>query len=127
MDITIVYVAIFALFYIMLSFKVINARKRVQAAIGDGGDKILGRAMRVHANFAEYVPLTLFLVYLLEMQQVNSVLIHALYLSLLGARILHAHGVSQVQENLRFRVAGMITTFSVMLISAVYLLIIGLG
>ena len=127
MHITIIYAALFALFYLFLSFKVISIRKKVQAAIGDGGDIALGRAMRVHANFAEYVPLTLFLIYLLESQQVSSLFIHALYISLFVGRILHAYGVSKVKENLRFRVFGMMTNFSVIFISALYLLAIGVA
>lgn len=126
MHITIIYVAIFALFYLFLSLKVISLRKKVKTAIGDGGDNLLGRAMRVHANFAEYVPLTLFLIYLLEGQQVNSVFLHALYLSLLVARFIHAYGVSKVNENLSFRVTGMVVNFGVIVITALFLLAIGL-
>ena len=80
------------------------------------------RAMRVHANFAEYVPLSLFLIYLVEASGVNLLIVHALGVALVVARLSHAYGVSQVRENFKFRVFGMASTFSVMLVSALVLL-----
>jgi uncharacterized membrane protein YecN with MAPEG domain len=35
-------------------------------AIGDAGNPEMLRAMRVHSNFAEYVPLSLLLIYFVE-------------------------------------------------------------
>ena len=68
--------------------------------------------MRVHSNFAEYVPIALILVYFLEVGTNTELWIHVLCVSLILGRLLHAYGVSQVEENYRFRVAGMILTLS---------------
>ena len=54
------YSALFALFFIVLSARTILARRSAQIAIGTGGDKMLERTARVHANFSEYVPFTCF-------------------------------------------------------------------
>ena len=78
--------------------------------------------MRVHANFSEYVPLSLLLIYLVEASGAHPVLVHALGAVLLVARLSHAYGVSQAKENFKFRVFGMASTFSVLLISALVLL-----
>jgi uncharacterized membrane protein YecN with MAPEG domain len=53
-------------------------------------------------------------------------LIHALGAALLLGRALHAYGVSQSKEKLIFRQAGMVSTFTVMLVAAVRLLVAGL-
>jgi len=125
--ITIFYASFLALFYIYLSLRIIGIRKEVRASIGDGGSNKLNRAIRVHANFAEYVPFTLLLLYFLETYGANSIVIHFLAALLLVARIVHAYGVSQTNENLKFRVFGMFSTVCVIVISSIYLLLISLG
>jgi len=78
--------------------------------------------MRVHSNFAEYVPLTLFLIYLAEMQGAHALFIDALGLCLLAGRLSHAYGVSQANEKYTFRVAGMSMTFTSLISASAYLL-----
>jgi uncharacterized membrane protein YecN with MAPEG domain len=116
------YAAAFALVYILLSVRVIRARWRARVSIGTKGDISLERKIRVHANFAEYVPFALLLVTFVEMQNGRAWLVHLLCLALLVARIVHAYGVSQERENVRLRVAGMATTFAVLAITALALL-----
>ena len=81
------------------------------------------RAMRVHANFAEYVPLALVLMLLVEAAGGAGWLVHVLGVALLLGRAAHAWGVSQVREDFRFRVFGMAMTFGVLLVSAIWLLV----
>jgi uncharacterized membrane protein YecN with MAPEG domain len=81
------------------------------------------RTMRVHSNFAEYVPLSLLLIYLTEISGAPVLLVHALGIGLLVGRVAHAYGVSQVDENFRFRVFGMVMTFSTLGGSVAYLLL----
>ena len=113
-----VYVPIFALLYVILSLNVIKTRRREKVGLGSGGNRAVERAMRVHANFAEYVPLTLLLLLVLEQSGANAVLLHGLFLILLAGRMLHAWGVSQQDENFRFRVSGMAMTFTVIIASS---------
>ena len=83
--------------------------------------------MRAHANFAEYVPIALLLIYFLEIESEVPWLVHALGSALLAGRALHAYGVSQLNENLRYRVIGMALTFGVIISAAARLLIRALG
>jgi uncharacterized membrane protein YecN with MAPEG domain len=78
--------------------------------------------MRVHSNFAEYAPFTLFLIYLVEIQGGASLFVHALGLCLLIGRTIHAYGVSQIKEKFLYRVTGMTMTFVAMLSSSVFLI-----
>lgn len=117
------YAALLALLFVVLSVRTLLLRKNLQIGIGDAGNKQMQRAMRVHANFAEYVPLALLLLFLLEEIAAPIWLLHALGSSLLLGRLLHAYGVSQQKEDLRFRVSGMALTFTTLLGSAAYLLI----
>jgi hypothetical protein len=104
------YAAIIGLVFVILSVRTLLLRRRLGIAIGTGEDPELTRAMRVHSNFAEYVPLALILFYFLEVETDADLWIHVLCVSLIVGRLLHAYGVSQVEENYRFRVAGMILT-----------------
>jgi len=116
------YAAALALLFVFLSFKVIRLRRTLRIAIGDGNNKTMLRAIRVHANFAEYVPITLLLLFFIEMQNAHAMFIHGLCASLLIGRYMHAHGVSHEKEDYRFRRAGMLITFATIIASACYLL-----
>jgi uncharacterized membrane protein YecN with MAPEG domain len=106
------------LLYLGLSVRVIRWRRRELVALGDGGRPALQRALRVHGNFAEYVPLALILLALAELTGAAALLLHLLGLALLGGRALHAYGVSQAEENYRFRAAGMVLTFATLVAGA---------
>jgi uncharacterized protein len=71
-----VYAAVLAFIYIVLSARVIQARQSAKVAIGTKGNDHLERKMRVHANFAEYVPFALLLATFIEMQGRPAWLIH---------------------------------------------------
>ena len=55
-----IYAAIFAVMLVVLSVRVARCAP-VRIAIGDGGNIILRRRIRVQGNFTEYVPLALLL------------------------------------------------------------------
>jgi len=61
MAVTAFYASIAALFFVILSLRVIGQRRRAKVALGEGRDRTLRRRLRVHGNFAEYVPLALVL------------------------------------------------------------------
>ncbi len=102
--------------YVFLSIRVIKNRRALSVAIGDGNNNALSRVVRAHGNFSEYVPFTLILLFLFEIQTQSSLLVHLLGISLLIGRLIHAYGLSQVNENIRLRVMGMVSTFMVIIV-----------
>jgi uncharacterized protein len=114
MPITALYASLLVPLFILLSVRVIRWRREAKVAVGDGGDAVLLRRMRVHANFAEYVPLTLLMLALAESLQAPALLLHLCGASLVAGRLSHAYGVSRQPENFRFRVTGMAVTFTVL-------------
>lgn len=122
MTIVPVYAALLGLLFTMLSIRVTRLRRELRIAVGDDGNPRMQRAIGAHINFAQYVPLALLLLAFIEIQQAPAAVIHLLCLSLLISRSLHAYGVSQVQENFRFRLASVLLTFGVLSFSALYLL-----
>jgi hypothetical protein len=112
------YAALLSLMFVALSLRTIRLRRRHRIAVGDGGNAELRRAMRVHANFAEYAPLALLLIFFVEHDGGGMLLVNALGGALLAGRLLHAWGVSQDPENFRYRVSGMALTFGTIITAA---------
>ncbi len=118
-----VYASLLAVLFVILSVRTIRARRSLRIGIGHAENPAMLRAMRVHANFAEYVPFALILIYFVESAPARPILVHALGAALLLGRLSHAFGVSREPEDFRFRVFGMVLTFTVILVSAAYLLV----
>ena len=125
--VTTVYAALLALLFVGLSVRTLRQRRRCQVGIGPGDDPVLQRAIRVHGNFSEYVPIALLLMFFVETVTGNDLLLHGLGVILLAGRLAHAYGVSQVHENYGFRVAGMALTFTVIASCALLLLVAQTG
>ena len=116
------YAAILALLFVCLSANIVRLRRHLKISIGHADNNTMLRAIRVHANFAEYVPITLVLILLIELQNTNAIVIHGLCASLLIGRCLHAYGLSHTSRNFLFRSIGMVLTFTTIIASAAYLL-----
>lgn len=121
------YAALLGLVFVALSLRTIRLRRRHRVAIGDGGNAELRRAMRVHANFAEYTPLALLLIFFVEHDGAETLLVHALGIALLCGRLLHSWGVSRERENFRYRVSGMLLTFGTLITSVLAIFIARMG
>ena len=124
MPATALYASILGLLLFVLSARTIRLRQRLRIAIGDGSNKELLRAMRVHANFSEYVPLTLLLLLIVETYAGGTMLVHVFGGCLVAGRCIHAFGVSRLDEKLALRVTGMVLTF-VALVGASLRLLLG--
>jgi len=119
MPITAFYAALLAMLFMVLSFRTIERRRTARVEIGTGEDAELLRRCRVHANFAEYVPLALVLLALAESLKAPHALLHLAGLMLLAGRSVHAYGLSQTPHILRLRVTGMIMTFGAITLTAI--------
>ena len=123
MHITPLYASVLAILFVALSVRTLRMRHRLKIAVGDAGNQALLRAIRVHSNFAEYVPLSLLLISFVEMSGASALMVHFLGLCLLVGRAVHAYGVSQLNENYAFRVAGMAMTFTTLMGASGYLIL----
>lgn len=112
-----------ALILVILSIRTLRLRRRHQVAIGHGSEPALERAMRVHANFCEYVPISLLILFFFESLIDDQLWVHVMCIVLLLGRLLHAYGVSQIDEDLRYRVTGMAMTFTVIISSSIGVLL----
>ncbi len=117
------YMPLFGILLVVLSVRTLLLRRKLKIGIGDNDNVEMKRAMRVHANFIEYTPTAILLIFFLEQTGSYVVWIHTLCIVLLVGRIMHAYGVSQVEEDFRFRVTGMVLTFLVLLSASIRLML----
>ena len=110
--ITPLYAALLGLLLVYLALRIVNHRRSMRVSYGMGEDERLARAIRAHGNLIEYAPLTLMLVFFVESLGGWSWFVHALGLTLLLGRCLHAHGMSSVPEKSNLHVLGMVLTFT---------------
>ncbi len=112
-----------ALLHIWLSLRVSLLRRPLKIAIGDGGNEILARRMRAHANFAENVPIMLILLLVLELVTGGSVWLWAGAILFVLARIAHAFGMDRPGAN-PLRVGGVVVSWVVILAFAAYAILL---
>lgn len=117
-----IYAGLLALLFVILSIRVIRTRFQARVSVGDGGDKRVIKAMRAHANCAEYVPLGLVLLALVELQGAPVWAVHVLGLMLLLGRLAHAYGFGRTPQIIPLRQGGMLLTFGMIALAGIGLL-----
>ncbi len=120
--ITPLFAAVFGLLYIALSCHVIRYRFGNKISLGSGGSKELERAIRTHANFMEYVPFALLLMWFIETLTLSPNLVFWLGSVLLIARVAHAFGMFYPKQLMILRQIGVLVTIGVIIIACVSIL-----
>jgi uncharacterized membrane protein YecN with MAPEG domain len=117
--IALLFACLHALLYLLLSLRVVLHRRSARIGVGTGGDPALTRKVRVHANFAEYVPLALLMLALLELVGSPARLLWIFGAALLLGRVLHAWGLGGSAGASAGRLWGTALTWAVLLAMAV--------
>ncbi len=113
--ITAIYASLLAILYIFLSYRVAQNRIRLKVGLGTGQSQELERAVRIHGNFAEYVPFALLLLAFFETGGGPWWAVHAAGAGLLIARVLHALGLTQTSGRSAGRFGGVVVTWLILL------------
>jgi len=126
MEITTIFLAILALMYLALGLRVSVIRSRLGVTIGNGKDEGLIRAVRTHANFIEYVPLLVLVLWMIEYNVGTEWYVWLFGIALVTGRGLHVYGMWNAHTPDAARGAGMLLTYSLLLIGSLYLLLLAL-
>ncbi len=119
LNVTGFYAGLLALLLIVLAINIIRLRFQFKVGIGDGGQTPLAKAIRIHGNFIEYIPLALLLLACYEVSGANVIFLHALGSILFIGRVLHAIGLTKSTGVSKQRQIGMMSTFIVILILSI--------
>ena len=93
--ITLLFASLHVLMMLLLLARISVHRHDRKIGLGDGGDAVLARKVRVHGNFIEHAPLALLMLGLLELCGFPAPWIWALGSVLLLGRAMHAAGLSR--------------------------------
>ncbi len=106
------YASILAVLFLILTIRVIKIRRSYKISLGDAGNLTLQKAIRAQSNFCETVTLAMIMLVLAETNGASNLALHFCASILVLGRISHAFGISAKKEDFRFRVCGMVLTFT---------------
>lgn len=128
MIVTPFYAGLLGLLYLLLAANVIRTRRAAGVNLGSGGDELLERRIRAHGNFAEYAPMGLVLIGVLELAGASPpMVLHGLGIALVAGRVLHGWALSSLTKRPVARVGGMIMTLTVIASAAISCLVTALS
>lgn len=123
--ITSLYAALLGILLVFLSFNVVTRRGRTKVGIGHGDNEYLLKAIRAQANLIEYVPISLILLFLTELNGASFILLNANGIFLVSARVLHAIGLYRDTGSSLPRFLGTNLTWLIILNLSIWNLIYG--
>ena len=112
------YAVIAALLLFWLTLQVIKQRRGHKVTLGDGGNADLKGAIGAHSNALDSIPIFLILLFALEYNGGHLLLVHALGIVFMAARLIHARAL--LTSDLKLRVIGMHLTLWPLLALAVF-------
>ncbi len=119
LTITGLYASVLAIFLVFLAINIIRLRFKHRVGLGDGEQKPLIKAIRIHGNFTEYVPLALILLAIYELNSGEVLYLHLLGITLVIGRLFHAIGLTKSMGTSLPRQIGTLSTFIVLISLAV--------
>jgi uncharacterized membrane protein YecN with MAPEG domain len=118
--ITLILSSLMGLMCVWLALQVIKNRRKHKISLGDGGIEELARAIRAHGNFIEYVPISLILLGVCELNQANPFVVIVFAILILLGRAFHAYAFLGRGDHFKPRVTGMKLTLYTLLALSVF-------
>lgn len=118
-EITSLYTGILGLIFILCAINVIKFRYKSATGLGDGGDENLIKAIRIHGNFSEYIPIIILLMAFYEMNNGQAIALHFMGVVLILGRIAHAIGLTLSTGTNIYRQFGVLSTFIILIVLSV--------
>jgi uncharacterized membrane protein YecN with MAPEG domain len=121
LSITLATAGVAALLNFWLSFRIATLRSSENIWVGDGGHPLLMARMRAQLNFAEYAPVVLILIGLIEATRGSQYWLAAVAALFVIGRVCHAFGMDGWKPG---RMIGMACTAPVMIGLGLYAMVI---
>jgi uncharacterized protein len=117
--ITALYAGILALLLTALAINVTAHRNKLGVLFGDGGKPEMMRMIRVHGNSAEYVPISILLMGLYELNRGLPLALHVCGTALIVSRLIYVAGVWSSDTVTAGRGIGIVLTWATVIALAV--------
>lgn len=111
---------VFSTFYVLLTLHVVRMRWVTKTGLGVGEDRRMIKAVRVHGNFAEYIPLVFIGIILMEVRGAGSTWLHSLYTAAFLGRLLITIGITKTSNFSPYRFLGNLMTYIALLYAGVW-------
>jgi hypothetical protein len=89
------YAGLIGVLLLVLAALVSRLRRARRVSLGDGGDRELARAIRVHGNAVEWAVPGVLLLLVAELNRASPLLLHLCGIALVVGRVLHAIGLTR--------------------------------
>lgn len=93
--VTALYAGLIGVLLLVLAARVSRLRRARKVGLGDGGDRDLQRAIRVHGNAIEWALPGVLLLLVAELNRADPLLLHACGIAIVAGRLLHAYGLTR--------------------------------
>ncbi|MGE3318617.1 MAG: MAPEG family protein [Candidatus Berkiella sp.] len=113
MVITGFYATLLSFYIFFLVLRVVGLRRKHRVGFLDGGHSDLIKAIRIHGNAIETIPVALIVMGCAELSHLRVLFMHCAGCLLIFARFYHAFGLSQSQGRSKGRTYGTLLTWFV--------------
>jgi hypothetical protein len=117
--ITALYAGVLAILIVVLAGRIVAVRQSAAVTLGDGGNELLVRRIRIHGNATENIPIGLLIMLVLELNGSSSAILHGLGASLTVGRFAHVQGLSGSPGTSVGRFVGTVLTWGAIAVGAV--------
>ena len=118
--VTALYAGLVGLLLLILAARISGLRHKLKIGIGDGGDRLLERAIRAHGNAVEWGLPAIVLLLVADLNRAPAVLLHLCGLAIIVGRVLHAFGLSRAGGHSFGRFSGSALSWGAVAVLAVW-------
>ncbi len=111
-----IYAVLLTILFLMLTVRVIMARRSQKIAYGSGEDTDTVALMRAHANWSEFAPIGIVLLLVAELQGVGPFWLHLCGLMLVVGRYMHGYAMGFNRKFFQGRVYGTALTLGALIL-----------
>ena len=124
LTVTLAAAAAAAIVNLWLSIRVGQVRHQAGVSIGDGGNELLVRRMRAHANFIENAPLVLILIACIELARPDTQWLASVAAAFILGRVAHGFGMDGGAMAKGRMIGTLITMLTLLGLAAVAVLVV---
>jgi uncharacterized protein len=114
------YSGLVGLLLLILAARISGLRRKLKVGLGDGGDRVLQRAIRAHGNAVEWAIPGILLLLIADLTRAPALFLHLCGLAIVIGRVLHALELSLAGGYSSGRLYGSVLSWGAVAVLAVW-------